>query len=329
MMKMMKKNNKIVIYQAKSGAIELRTDASRETMWASQKQLSEVFGVDVRTINEHIKNIFKTKELMQKPVIRKFRIVQTEGERQISREIEHYNLDMIISVGYRVNSKTATRFRQWATKTLRSHITEGYTINPSRIKSNYQNFLRAVEDVKKLLPAGGGVKTEDILELIKTFAGTWFSLASYDTSAFPKSGFTKRQVKFTADELADSLIELKKELIRKKETTELFGQERQKGSLAGIVGNVFQSVFGKDAYPTAEEKATHLLYFIIKNHPFTDGNKRSGAFAFIWFLRKARLLNVSRLSPEALTAITLLIAESAPREKERMVGLVLLLLRQK
>lgn len=317
--------NDIVVYQAKNGAIELREDLRAGTVWASQKQFAEIFGVNVRTINEHIQNIFKTKELSESSVVRNFRITASDGK---SYNTKHYNLDMVISVGYRVNSKTATKFRQWATKTLRSHIMDGYTINSSRIEKNYQAFLRAVEDVKKLLPAGNAMRAADVLELIKTFAGTWFSLDAYDKSALPKSGLSKKQVQFTAEELAEALIQLKNDLIGKKEATELFAQERQAGNFKGIVGNVFQSVFGKDAYPTQEEKAAHLLYFVIKNHPFTDGNKRSGAFAFVWFLQKAKLLDTSRISPEALTALTLLIAESNPKEKERMVGVVLLLLRK-
>lgn len=158
------------------------------------------------------------------------------------------------------------------------------------------------------------------------FAGTWFSLDAYDKSSLPTSGTSKKQVQFTAEELAQALSVLKVDLIAKKEATHLFGEEKQTGNLSGIVGNIFQSVFGSDAYPTLEEKAAHLLYFIIKNHPFNDGNKRSGAFAFVWFLRKGGLLDIARLSPEALTALTLLIAESNPKEKERMVGLVLLVL---
>lgn len=322
----MNKNNNIIVYQAKNGAIELKGDFTKETIWASQKQLAEVFRVDVRTINEHIQNIFKTNELSEKSVIRNFRITASDGK---TYNTKHYNLDMVISVGYRVNSKTATKFRQWATKTLRSYITDGFSINQSRIEKNYQNFLQAVEDIKKLLPQGNKIKNQDVIELIKTFAETWFSLDAYDKSNLPKTGFTKKQVKFTANELVEALVELKEELISKKEATELFAQEKQKGNLEGIVGNIFQTVFGNDAYATQEEKAAHLLYFIIKNHPFNDGNKRSGAFAFVWFLGKVRLLNPSSLSPEALTVLTLLVAESSPKEKTRMIGLVLFILRKK
>lgn len=146
------KPNTPVIYQSKSGAIELRGDANAETLWATQAQIAEVFGVDVRTINEHFKNIYRTNELVESAAIRKFRIVREEGKRVVERDVQHYNLDAIISVGYRVNSKTATTFRQWATKTLREHITIGFTINRKRIGRNYDTFMQAVGDVQALLP---------------------------------------------------------------------------------------------------------------------------------------------------------------------------------
>ncbi len=321
----MKKTPKIIIYQSKNGAIELQGDLTEETIWASQKQLAQVFGVNVRTINEHIKSIFRTKELEEKSTIRNFQIVQQEGRKRVSRTIKHYNLDMIISVGYRVNSKTATKFRQWATKTLRSHIIDGYTINRKRIAQNHRKFLEAVEEVKKLLP-GGEVDAQSALELAKMFASTWLSLDAYDKADFPKKGATKTQVRFTAEELTQALIDLKQELITKKEASDLFGLEKQGGSISGIVGNVFQSFDGKDLYPSIEQKAAHILYFFVKNHPFTDGNKRSGAFAFIWFLQKAKILKSSRLTPAALTALTLLVAESRPRDKQRIIGVIVMML---
>jgi len=317
----------VVIYQAKSGAIELRGDFGKETVWATQAQIAEAFGVDVRTVNEHIKNIYKSDELRETSTIRNFRIVQKEGKREIERDIKHYNLDMILSVGYRVNSKTATKFRQWATKTLHDHIVKGYTINRSRIARNYDAFLASVESVKKLLPASGAVDTESTLELISLFASTWFSLDAYDRSTLPKAGATKRQVRVAGGELERALGELKGELLSRKEATDLFGAERQKDAAAGIVGNVFQAFGGKDLYPTIEEKAAHLLYFMVKNHPFVDGNKRSGAFAFVWFLRKARVLDAARLTPEALTTLTLLVAESDPKDKDRVAALVVSLIR--
>jgi prophage maintenance system killer protein len=318
----------ITIYQAKNGSIEFRGDFDRETIWGNLSQIANLFGRDKSVISRHIKNIYKIGELEEMVTVAKIATVQKEGEREVEREIEYYNLDMILSVGYRVDSKQATQFRVWATKTLKQHLIQGYTINKQLIGKNYEKFMRAVSDVKALLPAGNKVKTEDILELIRAFAGTWFSLDAYDKDSLPKKGASRKQVAFTAEELIDALKELKKDLIKKKEATEIFGQERNKDSVLGIVGNVFQSIFGKDAYLSLEEKAAHILYFMVKNHPFTDGNKRSGAFAFVWFLRKAGILRAS-LTPEALTSITLLVAESHPKDKDKMIGVVLLLLNGK
>ena len=195
-------------------------------------------------------------------------------------------------------------------------------------RKNYDEFLKAVEQVKKVLPDGGVVDAKNALELIKMFADTWFSLDAFDKSKLPKSGITKKQVNFTATEITKALRELKQELISKKETTDMFGMERENDSIASIMGNVFQTFDGKDVYPSVEEKAAHLLYFMVKNHPFVDGNKRSGAFAFVWFLKKVNLLNTSRLTPTALTALTLLVAESKPKNKEQIVGLILILLKK-
>src|SRR3989344_4939394 len=162
----------VIIYQAKSGAIEFRGDFSRETIWATQGQIANAFSVDIRTVNEHIKNIYKTKELKEKATLRKFRTVQKEGTREVIRDVNHYNLDLALSVGYRVNSKKATQFRQWATKTLREHIVKGYTINRLRVGKNYETFMKAVADVRGLLPKGMQTDTGSILELVRLFANT-------------------------------------------------------------------------------------------------------------------------------------------------------------
>ena len=199
--KKVKKNTKnagVIVYQAKNGAIELRGDFSRETVWATQAQIAGAFEVDVRTVNEHIQNIVKTKELPEKVTIRKFRIVQTEGKREVDRDVKHYNLDMILSVGYRVNSKKATLFRQWATKTLRSYIVDGFVVNKSRIAKNYSHFLSVVEDIKQLLPAGTEVKAGDVVDLVTLFADTWLSLDAYDHDALPKGKLTKKRVGLTS-----------------------------------------------------------------------------------------------------------------------------------
>ena len=319
--------NNIVIYQAESGAIELRGDNSRETIWASQAQIAGAFSVDVRTINEHIQNILKTKELTEVSTIRNFRIFQNEGKRQVERDVKHYNLDMILSVGYRVNSKTATLFRQWATKTLREHITKGYTINRKQIVRNYDAFMKSVSDIQTLLPEHVALDPKTILELIKEFSSTWVSLGAYDRESLQPIGVTKKSIELSGVELTEAISNLRNELLSKGETTNIFAEERQPGSVEGIVGNVMQSFRGKPVYKTLEEKAAHLLYFMVKNHPFTDGNKRSGAFAFIWFLRKTKIKTMRSINPNALTALTLLIAESDPKKKDQVVALVTQMLR--
>lgn len=326
-MKKSELQSKMVIYQTKSGAIELRGDAKKETLWATQAQIASSFNVDVRTVNEHIKNIFKSEELRETGTIRKFRIVQTEGNRQIEREVNHYNLDMILSVGYRVNSKTATQFRQWATKTLREHITKGYTINKKQISKNYDAFMKSVGDIQALLPEHVVLDPKTVLELIKEFATTWVSLDAYDKDTLVLKGVTKKKVSLIGSDLEGALQSLRTELMKKGEATDMFASERAKGNIEGIVGNVMQSFGGKSVYPTVEEKAAHLLYFMVKNHPFTDGNKRSGAFAFVWFLRKAGARGAKNINPTALTALTLLIAESGAQKKEQMVALVTQMLR--
>lgn len=315
----------VVLYRAPDGTVELDVRLQRETVWLSLNQMASLFGRDKSVISRHLNNVFKSNELERDSVVAFFATTAADGK---VYKVEYFNLDMIISIGYRVNSATATKFRQWATKILRQHILEGYTINKKQIAKNYDVFLRAVEDVKKLLPAGGIVRTEDALELIKMFASTWLSLDAYDKEILPKSGATKKQVKITAANIANALSQLRQELIAKKEASDLFGVEKQKDVANGIVGNIFQSFGGKELYPTLEEKAAHLLYFIVKNHPFIDGNKRSGAFAFVWFLRQAKILDTTRLNPEALTALTLFVAESNPKDKERMIGLILMMLKK-
>jgi len=319
-------SKQMVIYQTKSGALELRKDIDKKTMWATQVQIATAFDVDVRTVNEHIKNIYKTKELNQRATIRNFRIVQKEGKREIERNIQHYNLDLVISVGYRVNSKKATHFRKWATKTLSQYIVEGYAINKKRITNNYQEFVEAISDIKQLLPKNTPIDTASVLELVNMFADTWLSLDAYDNDTLITRGATKKHVTLTADKLMEGLEKLKVTLLKKGEATEIFGIERTEGSISGIIGNVMQSFDGKDVYGSVEEKAAHLLYFMVKDHPFIDGNKRNGAYSFIWFLRQAKILNTARLTPPALTALTILVAESNPKDKAKMTHLILTLL---
>ncbi len=326
--KIVKLNKNLVIYQAKNGGIELRGDFGNETIWATQKQIAEVFGIERSVTTKHIKNIFKDKEVDKNSTSAIFAQVQKEGKREIKRQVEFYNLDIILAVGYRTNSAQAVKFRKWSNRILRQYIYQGYNMNPEIIGKNYDKFIKAVDDVKKLLPENNAVKTADILELIKSFSGAWLSLESYDEDKFPIKGSTKKKVKIQADELYEAVAKFKKELIKKKQATELFAQEKKQKTLEGILGNVLQAVFGQDVYLTVEEKAIHLLYFVVKNHPFTDGNKRTGAFAFIWFLQKVGIKFRHKITPEALTAITLLVVESKPKDKDRIVGLLLLLLKK-
>lgn len=313
-----------IIYQSKSGSLELKTDKEHETIWLTQDQMASLFDVQKAAISKHLKNIFDSEELVEKATVS---ILETVAKNNKTYKIKHFNLDAVLSVGYRVNSKRATHFRQWATKTLKEHIQKGYTINHHRLKSNYNDFLKAVADVKSIT-TGSGVDSDSVLELVTLFADTWFSLDAYDRDTLDTKGVTKKNVVLTGEKLTHALVELKKNLIAKEEATELFGKERMKDSVSGIVGNVMQSFGGEELYPTIEEKAAHLLYFIVKNHPFVDGNKRSGAYAFVWFLRQAKILDVTRITPPALTALTLLIAESAPKEKDKLVGLVCSILKK-
>lgn len=315
-----------LIYQAKDGSIELKFDKNNETILANLNQIAEIFGVGKAAISKHLKNIFKDKELEEDSTVSILETVQIEGSRNISRKIEYYNLDAIISVGYRVNSKQATNFRIWSTKTLKSYLLEGVAINKKTLKQNHQKFLKAIEDIKTLSKGSKELKSNDILELIKSFSYTWFSLDNFDKNNFPKKG-TKKSINITAKELEQDIEKLKTQLIAKKEATAIFAMPKNKDALEGILGSIFQTAFGQDVYESLEEKAANLLYFIVKNHPFNDGNKRSGAFAFIWFLKKASFDFESIISPQTLASLTILIANSNPKEKEKMIGLVLMMLK--
>jgi death-on-curing family protein len=317
--------NEILIYQSSSGAIEFQGDSSEETIWANLNQIASLFGVKKAAISKHLSKIFQSEELVRESTVSILETVQNEGKRQVLRKIEYFNLDAILAVGYRVNSKEATQFRRWANGILKQYLMDGYAINPNRLQLHYQKFQKALEDIRDLLPENSNIPQTEVISLINIFARTWFSLDAFDKQDFTQKNLSKEEIYFTAAELSTAILELKTNLIERGQATELFAQEKNKKALEGIVGNIFQSFDGQDLYPSVEEKAAHLLYFIIKNHPFNDGNKRSAAFSFIWFLQKAGKLS-SGMTPEALTAITLLIAESNPGDKDRMIGLVLLLL---
>ncbi len=318
--------NKLVIFQAKNGALELRADNEKDTLWASLNQIADIFGVQKAAISKHIKNIYESGELEANSTVSIMETVQIEGSRQIKRNIEYYNLDMIISIGYRVNSVQATRFRQWATGVLREYTTQGFVVNKKIIKKNLNSFI---EYITPLLPAGDVFTPEQTLELVSLFSDTWISLDNYDKGIMIDRKVTKKTVKLTADELLGAIMELRTELISQGSATDIFATERSKDSIAGIIGNIMQSFGGSAVYPSIQEKAAHLLYFMVKNHPFVDGNKRSGAFAFVWFLNRAKILDTKSLTPIALTALTLLVAESNPVDKDQVVRLIVSLITKK
>lgn len=316
-MKTKKGGKNVVIYQAKSGAIELRGDFGKETIWATQAQIVKLFGVDQSVVSRHIRNLFKDGEIEKKSNMQKMHNTNSD------KPVFLYSLDVVLGVGYRTNSKVAVEFRRWATKTLRGYVVDGYAINKHRIAKNYAQFMGVVEDIKKLLPASSATESKDVVELISLFADTWLSLDAYDKDLQPKRKLTKKSVKITVEKITDNLIQLKQSLLQEGQATDMFGRERSDNSVSSIVGNVMQSFGGKELYPTAEEKAAHLLYFMVKNHPFVDGNKRSGAFSFVWFLQQTRILNTAKLTPPALTALTIMIAESRAEHKEKVIKLIL------
>ncbi len=308
----------IEIYQTEDGKSQIAIALEHDTLWLSQAQLAELFDKDVRTINEHIQNIFKTGELNKQATVRKFRIVRQEGGRQVKREIDHYNLDMAISVGYRVNSKKGTQFRIWATERLREYLVKGYTINQQRFEQNANELEQAIKLIKKAATSDtlDTHASRGLIEIVSRYTQTFLWLQRYDEGLLqePKSSLGGTLPSFS--QASDALAQLKATLIERNEATELFAKPRGDG-LASLLGNLAQTIFGEPAYPTIESKAAHFLYFVVKNHPFADGNKRSGAFLFVDFLhRNGRLFRDNGepvVNDTGLAALTLLVAESAPK----------------
>lgn len=330
----MNHQNPIEIYQAQDGTTQVEVRFENDTVWLSQGQMAMLFGKDIRTINEHITNIFDDEELEKESTIRKFRIVRQEGKRQVSREIEHYDLDMIISVGYRVKSKQGISFRRWATARLKEYLTQGYTINQKRLQQNAHELEQALALIQKTansseltLESGRG-----LVDIVSRYTHTFLWLQQYDEGLLTEPQTQQGGTLPTYAEACSALAELKLQLMAKGEASDLFGRERDNG-LSAILGNLDQSVFGEPAYPSIEAKAAHLLYFVVKNHPFSDGNKRSGAFLFVDFLhRNGRLFDQNGhpvINDTGLAALTLLVAESDPKQKETLIRLIMHMLKHK
>lgn len=327
------KKGEVIIYKS-TGGPEIRVKLEKETVWLTQKQIAVLFGKDIKTINEHIRNIFRVNELNKKSTIWKFQMVQIEGKRRIKREINLYNLDMVLSIGYRVNSKNATQFRIWATKTLKQHLLKGYTINEKLLLETKEKFNELQNTIKFLQEKS---KTEllqnetgKILDLLSNYARTLSILNQYDKGNVLVVRGNRAKNKLQYEGCKRIINQLKQELINKKEAGDLFGSERS-GSFEGIVKGLYQTFSKKELYKTIEEKASHLLYLTIKDHPFSDGNKRIASFLFVYFLDKNNYLykktGERKINDNALVALALLIAVSSPNEKEIMIKIIMNLLK--
>lgn len=318
----------IVIFEDADRAVEVRLDANQQTVWLNLQQLAELFERDKSVISRHLNNIYKEGELARQATVAKNATVQQEGTRQVRRSIDLYNLDAIISVGYRVNSRRATRFRQWATRILRDHLTQGWTINRQRFEENAQELEAALTLVRRAArsPALDADSGRGLVDIVSRYAQTFLLLQRYDEGLLTDPQAQSGGKLPTFAEARKALDGLKTELMVRGEASDLFARDRGDG-LASLLGNLDQSVFGEPAYPSVEAKAAHLLYFVIKNHPFSDGNKRSAAFLFVDFLhRNGRLLNdvgEPVINDVGLAALTLLVSESDPANKDTMIRLVM------
>lgn len=318
----MENKNNIIIYTSPDNKTEVTVQMQDDSVWLTLSQLAELFDKDSQTISDHLKNIFSTEELVHESTTRNFRVVRKEGQREVSREIEHYNLDAIISVGYRVNSKRGTAFRIWATQRLREYLVQGYSINQSRLDELGHTIRLLTEKGKKIDPD----EAQWLLDIIASYTDSFITLNRYDTGNL--SGTGDENITYIIDytEAKSAIMELKSRLLEQSETNDIFGNEKDE-SFVGILSSIIATFDGAYLYPTIEEQAAHLLYFIIKDHPFTDGNKRIGAFLFIWFLEKNRhrfkKTGEVKINDTGLTTLALLIAQSDPREKEMMVKLVI------
>ncbi|KJS74861.1 MAG: virulence protein RhuM/Fic/DOC family protein [Serpentinimonas sp.] len=316
----------IVIFEAGDQPVQVRLEG--ETVWLTQRQIAEAFSTTPENILMHLKNIFSDNELDEMATAKEILVVQTEGSRQVKRRLKHYNLDAIISVGYRVNSTRATRFRQWATGVLRQHLVEGYSLNQQRLRERGIAFEQALDLLSRTLANQQLVSAEGeaVLGVIADYARSWSLLQGYDEQSLAgQTGKQQGMRSLKLDEVLTAIAQLKAELMAKGEATELFGQLRGAG-LASAIATIEQGFGDELFYPNVASRAAHLLYFVIKNHPLADGNKRTGSFLFLWYLRlNQHLLGqpVERLiNDNTLVALALLVAESKPEQKDLMVKLV-------
>jgi len=311
----------VVLYRTEDGKTTLDVRLAGETVWLTQAQMVKLFGRDQSVISRHVTNVFKEKELDQKSNMQKMHIASSD------KPIVFYSLDTIISVGYRVKSKRGTQFRIWATQTLKEHLTRGYTLNRQRFEQNARELEAALQLVRKAA-AGEALTTDQgrgLVDIIARYTQTFLLLQRYDEGLLTEPKGIAGGVLPSANEARTAIATLKRDLIARKEAGQLFGQEHEAG-LAAILGNLDQTAFGEPAYPSIESKAAHLLYFVIKNHPFSDGNKRIGSLLFVDFLNRNRRLfrnGEPVINDVGLAALALLVAESDPKDKDVFIRLVM------
>ena len=321
----------VVLYEAPDGQIRLDVRLEQDTVWLTQAQMAELFGKNIRTVSEHIRNVFKEKELGEASVIRNFRITARDGK---SYNTQFYNLDVIISVGYRVKSQRGTQFRIWATGTLRDHLLRGYTLNEKRLRERGLGEIeQAVGLLARTLTQNALVTDEGraVLEVVQQYTRAWKLLLEYDEGRLAET--PGRPVRPAAglslDDARTVIARLRESLAGRDEATDLFGAERS-DQLHGILGAIDQTFGGEPLYPTVQARGAHLLYFVIKDHPFSDGNKRIGTLLFLEYLRRNGMLTRPdgrpRFADNAVVALALLVAESEPAQKDLMIRLILNLL---
>jgi len=322
--------SEIVIYE--DGVVSLEATVEKDTLWLSQQQIAELFDVQRPAITKHLSNIFKSNELNEKVVCSKMEHTTKHGamsSRTQKRTLKIYNLDAIISIGYRVNSKRATQFRIWATNILKDYLLKGYSINQKRLQQKgVDEFHKAISLLQTTIEQDSIAcgEAKGLLDVIVSYGRSWSLLEGYDEDSLsiPMSHTDNRFILGYA-EAKDAIAKLKKELIQKGEASDLFGREKA-GEFDGIIGNVYQTFGGDDLIPSVEAKSANLLYYIIKDHPFIDGNKRIGAFLFILFLQKNQMLcranGEAKINDNALVALTLMTAKSLPEQKDTVVALI-------
>ncbi|WP_172916828.1 RhuM family protein [Capnocytophaga canis] len=319
--------NEIRIFTTDDKKISLQVSLEKETVWLTQSQMSFLFDTSTDNIGLHLKNIFLEEELDEFSTTEDFSVVRQEGKRQVKRTLKHYNLDAILSVGYRVSSKRATQFRKWATQTLKQHLVQGYTINEQRLKERGIEFNEVLSLLSSTLENQTLISDEGVavLKVVQKYAKSWSLLQAYDQQSLPKSSLKNQEMNaLPYEDVLKAIDQLKKSLVEKGEASELFGQIRSSG-LESALATIEQGFGEEYFYPNVASRAAHLLYFIIKNHPFADGNKRTGAFLFLWYLRiNQHLLQKpveNLINDNTLVALALLVAESKPEQKELIIRL--------